>query len=232
MKKQKFMRTDFRKYSKLGVRRKNKQKYRKAKGIDNKMRLKMKGHLRNVSVGFRSNKKGRGLVQKLKPILINNLKELKNISKEEIGIIAKIGSKKRREILDYAIKNNIKLSIDPKKALEKIENNLKKSKEKKEKRNARKIESNKKAKKEAEKKAKQESKEEKEEIKKEKATEVEKLEVNNSQKSKEKTTETDKPVSNEISSEQKSDLSKKIDSNKDIKKNKKEIKSNNYGRGN
>ena len=186
-KKQKFMRTDFRKYSKLGVRRKNKQKYRKAKGIDNKMRLKMKGHLRNVSVGFRSNKKERGLVQELKPILINNLKELKNISKEEIAIIAKIGSKKRKEILDYAIKNGIKLSIDAKKALEKIEHKLKKVREKREKRNVRKIERDKKAKKEAEKKAKQEAKEEskaekKEEKTKEETTEIKKSDIDKTNK--------------------------------------------------
>ncbi len=181
-KKQKFMRTDFRKYSKLGVRRKNKQKYRKGKGIDNKMRLKMKGHLRNVSIGFRTKKKIRGLVNGLKPVLINNINDLKKIAKEEIGIIAKIGSKKRKDILDYAIKNGIRLSIDAKKALEKIEHKLKKVKEEREKRNVKKIERDKKAKKEAEKKAKQEAKEEskaekKEEKLKEETTETKKLDT-------------------------------------------------------
>ncbi len=204
-KKQKFMRTDFRKYSKLGVRRKKKQKYRKAKGLDNKMRLKMKGHLRNVSVGFKRKKKTRGLVNGLRPVLINNLKELKEIGKEEIGIIAKIGSKKRKEILDYAIQNHIKISIDPKKALERIEKKLKKLKEKKAKRTAKKIERDKKAKKEAEKKAKQEAKEERKEAKGE-----------------------NKLVSDKMSSEKKGSLSEKSDDDK-IKK---EIKSNNYGRGN
>ena len=57
VKKQKFIRTDFAKYSKLGVRRKKKQVYRKSKGIDNKMRLNMKGHSRKVKAGFRSEKK-------------------------------------------------------------------------------------------------------------------------------------------------------------------------------
>ena len=56
----KFKRTNFANYSKLGVRRKNKQKYRKGKGLDNKMRLNMKGHLRRVKVGFRTAKKARG----------------------------------------------------------------------------------------------------------------------------------------------------------------------------
>ena len=36
-KKAKFIRTDAKKYSKLGVRRKNKQKYRKSTGRDNKI---------------------------------------------------------------------------------------------------------------------------------------------------------------------------------------------------
>jgi len=202
-KKQKFMRTDFRKYSKLGVRRKNKQKYRKAKGIDNKMRLKMKGHLRNVSIGFRTKKKIRGLINGLKPVLINNINDLKKITKEEIGIIAKVGSKKRKEILDYAIKNGLRLSIDTKKALEKIEYKLKKVKEKREKRNAKKIERDKKAKKEAEKKAKQEAKEAKKETEKE------------------KTAEDKKPISSKEPSEQKSDLSEKSNINKINKENKK-----------
>lgn len=133
MKKQKFRRTDAHKYSKLGVRRKKKQVYRRAKGGENKIRLKMKGHLRNVSIGFRSEKKMRGLLNGLETVMIFNLEDLKNLGKEKIGIVAKIGDKKRREILDYAIKNDIKLSIDIKKALERIEEKLKKAKEKKEK---------------------------------------------------------------------------------------------------
>jgi len=160
-KKQRFVRTDFRKYSKLGVRRKKKQIYRKSKGRDNKMRLKMKGHLRNVNIGFGNEKKNRGLINNLKPVWINNLKELKKITKNEIGIITKIGSKKRKEILDYALKNNVRLVIEPKKELEKIEQKLKKAKEEKMKRIARKIKRDEKARKEAEKKAKQEAKEEK-----------------------------------------------------------------------
>ena len=59
MKKQKFIRTDSHKYSKLGRRRKKKIVYRKSKGRDNKIRLNMKGHLRNVRVGFRKEKSKR-----------------------------------------------------------------------------------------------------------------------------------------------------------------------------
>jgi len=212
-KKAKFVRTDFRKYSKLGVRRKKKQVYRKSKGRDNKIRLKMKGHTTNVSVGHRTKKQTRDLIAGLKPIMIHNISDLKKINKENIGIISKIGSKKRKQILEQVIKDNLKISIDPKKALEKIEGKLKKALEKKAKIQGKKIARDKKAQKEAEKKAKKQAKEERK--------------------------NTDNNES--ISSKDQSDKDEKSSDNKEIKDNKikqvdtsakKEIKSNNYGRGN
>jgi len=159
MAKKKFLRTSWKNYSKLGKGRKKKQKYRKAKGRHNKIRLKRKGRLKRVEIGFRSRKKERGLVKGLKPVMIRNITELKRLQKDEIGIISKMGDKKKREILEYAIKNNIKLSINAKEFLEKIDEKIKKSKE-----NRRRIEEKKKSKmKKAEKKKdvkKQESKEE------------------------------------------------------------------------
>ena len=84
-----FLRTDSHKYSKLGVRRKKKQKYRKAKGIDNKIRLKMKGHLRNVSVGFRTEKMNRGSVHGLKPVLVYNVEDLINLKEKHWMLLLK-----------------------------------------------------------------------------------------------------------------------------------------------
>tara|TARA_Y100000034_G_C6901927_1_gene417389 strand:- start:1811 stop:2404 length:594 start_codon:yes stop_codon:yes gene_type:complete len=172
-KKPKFKRTDFAKYSKLGVRRKKKQVYRKAVGIDNKIRLKMKGHVRNVSTGFRTKKQTRDLIDNLKPIMVHNLNDLKKIKDKQIGIVGKIGSKKRKEVLEQAMKEKIKLSIDVKKALEKIEEKLTKSKEKRKQIEDKKKLRDKKAQKEAEKKAKKQAKEEgqvnKQEEKKEEA---------------------------------------------------------------
>jgi len=166
-KKQKFKRTDFAKYSKLGVRRKKKQVYRKAKGTDNKIRLKMKGHVRNVNIGFKGEKKKQGMINELKPILIHNMKDLKSVSKEQIGIIAKIGNKKRKEIAEYALKNHIKLIINPKTILNKIEKKQKKAQESKKQRIAKRMIKDKKAQKEAEKKAKEQAKKEKKEEEKE-----------------------------------------------------------------
>lgn len=170
-KKQKFLRTDSHKYSKLGVRRKNKLKYRKGKGGENKMRLKMKGHLKNVSIGFRSEKKKRGLINGLKPVRICNIQDLENLKKGEIGIVAKVGNKKRKEIADYALKNKILLkNLNAKKFLEKIEMKIKESKERKSKRDEKKKmkeKETKKAEKEEEKKTDEKKLEEKVEEKKE-----------------------------------------------------------------
>ena len=213
MPQKKFIRTNARNYSKLGVRRKNKQKYRKGKGIDNKMRLNMKGHSRKVKAGFRTEKKSRDLIKDLKPIVIYNIKDLKKIAKENIGIIGKVGAKKRKEIAEYAIEKNIKLSLDPKAILRKIENKFKQTKEKQEKRKAKKIEKDKKAQKEAEKKAKKEAKEE---AKANKPTQSDNAQKDSSEDQKK---------------EGKSDA-KKVEAKKpEQKDNKKEIQTNNYGRG-
>ena len=151
-KKAKFLRIGYTQYSKLGLRRKNKQKYRKGKGGENKMRLKMKGHLRNVSIGFRSDKKTRGLIGGLKPVMIYSIEDLKKLKKEETGIVAKVGNKRKAEIANFAIKNNIRLSnLNSKKFIEKIEKERKKIEEEKKKREEKKKVRDKKAK-EAEKK--------------------------------------------------------------------------------
>ena len=168
-KKPKFLRLGYTQYSKLGLRRKNKQKYRRAKGGENKVRLKMKGHLRNVSIGFRSEKKTRGLIKGLKPVAVKSIEDLKNLKKDQIAIISKMGNRKRFEIAGYALKNNIRLSnLNSKKFLEKIENEIKMRKDMKFKKSEKKKIRDKKAKESAEKKE-EEKKEIKEEIKEEKA---------------------------------------------------------------
>jgi large subunit ribosomal protein L32e len=175
-KKTKFLRIGYTQYSKLGLRRKNKQKYRKGKGGENKMRLKMKGHLRNVSIGFRNEKRTRGLVKGLTTVMVYNIGDLKNLKKDEIGLVAKVGAKRKIEIANYAITNNIRLAnLNSKKFITKIEEGRKKLKEEKEKREEKKKVRDKKAK-EAEKKKEEEEKKSKEDkkAKNEKETELEK----------------------------------------------------------
>lgn len=160
-KKKKFIRGNYRQYSKLGLRRKNKQKYRKGKGIDNKMRLKIKGHLRNIEIGYKSEKKDRFKVNGKVAVLVHNLDELKKVGKDEVVVIAKIGNKKRKEIADYAQKHKISLlnlNIEKfNKKLEEIKAKKKKIKSKKQK----KLKDKEKKAKEKEEKSKEEEKEKK-----------------------------------------------------------------------
>jgi len=138
-KKQKFIRAGYRKYSKLGKRRKKKLKYRKARGIDSKVRLKKKGRLRNVEIGFRSEKAKRNLIDGKILIKVNNIKDLKKIKKNCIGIVAKIGDKRKIQIAKKAKEMKIELlNLNPERflqevniKLEKIKENKKKKKEKK-----------------------------------------------------------------------------------------------------
>jgi len=130
--KQKFRVEEWVHYSRLGRRRRKLLKYRKARGRDSKVRLKMKGHLRNVDIGFKSEKSKRGLIEGKMPVVIYNIKDLKNLKEKQIGIIGKIGDKKRMEIADYCIKNKIKaLNLNPEKFLAGIEEQKKKKKEEK-----------------------------------------------------------------------------------------------------
>ncbi|VVB78786.1 50S ribosomal protein L32e [uncultured archaeon] len=151
----KFLRIGYTQYSKLGLRRKNKQIYRKGKGLDNKMRLKMKGHLRNVSIGFRTEKETRGLVNGLTPVLVYSVEDLKKISKTETAIVAKMGDKKKKEIAEFALKNNIRLTnLNSKKFLTKLEEKMKERKEEKTKKLGKKAEKEKKSKEEKKKEEK------------------------------------------------------------------------------
>ena len=198
--KPKFKRTDFSKYSKLGVRRKRKQVYRKPKGIDNKIKLKMKGHVRRVMIGFKNNKKTSELVLGLEPVQIFNVADLNKLVDGKIGIVAKVGMKKKIEIAEKALKDGKRLfNLNSKKFLEKIKETEKIKEEKKSKRE-KKIKEKEIAAKKAE----------------EKEAEEEKKEEDLSKKVDEK-------------KESKSDEEKIVE--KKSKNNKKDVQTNNYGRG-
>ncbi len=191
-KKQKFLRLGYSQYSKLGLRRKNKQKYRKAKGGENKVRLKMKGHLRNVSIGFRGEKETRGLVMGKKPVLIFDVKDLENLGESEAGIVGKIGSLKKINIAEYAVKNNIRLlNLNSKKFLDEMNKEIEERRKERAKKKGRRVEGEKRAK-EAEKKKQEEEKKEKEKSEKNKETGLEESVKNNETDAKQNVEETKK----------------------------------------
>ena len=98
----KFLRRTWGRYSKLGKGRKKKQTWRSPKGRHNKMREKEKGYPALVSVGYRKDKSTRGTIDNKKPVLVNNIKDLLSIKKDEIAIIGRVGKRNKIEMAKKA----------------------------------------------------------------------------------------------------------------------------------
>jgi len=107
--KKKFSRRDSVRFSKLGKNRKNLQKWIKPKGRDNKMRLKMKGYPLHPTVGDKSKKSDYGKIDGLTPVLVHNISELENLDKNSIVIIARVGKKKKMDIIKKADEMKLKI---------------------------------------------------------------------------------------------------------------------------
>lgn len=97
-----FLRRDSIRHSKLGNKRPKLQKWRKPKGRDNKMRLKRKGYPKVVSIGYKKPKREQ-------PVLVYNIEDLKNLTKESKIILARVGMRKKLEIIKHAQENKIKI---------------------------------------------------------------------------------------------------------------------------
>jgi len=128
----KFLRRTGERYSKLGKGRKKKQKWRKPTGRDNKMREKRKGYPAVVKIGYKQDKKLSGAIDEKTSVMIMNIRDLEKIKKNEIGIIGKIGQKKKIEIAKIAKEKKIEIyNLNTGKFLKKIEKTEKKIVEKK-----------------------------------------------------------------------------------------------------
>ena len=69
----------------------------------------MKSQPISPTIGHRSPRKESGRIKNLAPILVHNLNDLEKAGKESIVIIAKIGAKKKLEIIKKAQEKNIKI---------------------------------------------------------------------------------------------------------------------------
>ena len=88
----KFLRRIWHRHSKLGRKRKNKRKWKKPTGRDNKMREKRRGYPVVVSIGYKKIK-----LERKKIILVNNIKDLENLKpqKNEVVVLGNMGKKKK-----------------------------------------------------------------------------------------------------------------------------------------
>lgn len=110
-----FLRRNWDKYSRLGKNKRKKQVWRSPKGRHNKMRLKRKGYPATVNIGYKHE-------ESKKMVLVNTLKELEKIGKEEIIIVGKVGNRKRLEIVKKAKEKGIQVqNINVKRFLKKTE---------------------------------------------------------------------------------------------------------------
>ena len=97
-----FKRRDYKRYSKIGKNRKSIQTWRRPKGRDNKMRLRFAGYPRRPTVGHRTARNETGLVNGKVPFMVYNILDLEKVDKKGIVIMAKVGAKKKMEIMKKA----------------------------------------------------------------------------------------------------------------------------------
>ena len=98
-KKPKFVRQDAHKKPRL------EKKWRRPKGIHSKMRLKLRGYRRSISVGYGSPKKVKGLDSSgLKKVMIHSIKDIEKLDvKKEIATMSKtVGMRKRIQLINKA----------------------------------------------------------------------------------------------------------------------------------
>lgn len=108
-KKPKFLRTDWHKKIRLGKGVKKNQKWHGAKGRQNKLRLNRKGRMQRPKVGWGATMGTKGFVGGVEAVRVENIKEVEAVKKGQGIIVAKVGKKKRMEIIKKA--NEMKITI-------------------------------------------------------------------------------------------------------------------------
>ena len=107
--KPKFLRTDWHKKIRLGRGVKKNQKWHGAKGRHNKFRLCRKGRGQRPKIGWGAENDVKDFVGGMEIVRVENVKELEAVKKGFGVLIAKVGAKKRAEIIAKA--NEMKIKI-------------------------------------------------------------------------------------------------------------------------
>ncbi len=105
----KFLRADTCRFLRIGKKRRKIQKWRRPRGKSNKMRLGRAGYPAVPKVGFKTPKSEAHRVQGLIPKVVHNLKEIESLGKENAAILARVGAKKKLEMIKKAEELKIKI---------------------------------------------------------------------------------------------------------------------------
>ncbi len=100
--KPKFLRTDWHKKIRLGKGVKKNQKWKGAKGRQNKFRLGKKGRAQRPKVGWGSDKEVRDQISGVSTVRVENMGMLEAVQKGAGIIIGSVGARKRAEIINKA----------------------------------------------------------------------------------------------------------------------------------
>ena len=99
-----FIRQDTVRHSRLGKNRPKLLKWRRPRGRHNKVRRKRFGYPLRVEIGYASPRSQTGRIEGKLPCLVHNLQELKAVPKTHCVIIARVGARKKLELLKEADK--------------------------------------------------------------------------------------------------------------------------------
>ena len=105
-----FIRQDTSRLLRLGKLRRKLRKWRRPRGKHNKVRLKRAGYPVQPGIGYRSPSIVHGRVSGLLPALVHNVSQLEKLGKENIAVIARVGAKKKLDILKKAQELGVKIA--------------------------------------------------------------------------------------------------------------------------
>lgn len=104
-----FFRPESVRFLRLGKKKKKLRKWRRCRGKSNKIRLNRAGYPCAPKVGFKTPRKEIGKIKGKTLKLVHNLRELEALSKNDAAILARVGAKKKLELMKKA--DELKITI-------------------------------------------------------------------------------------------------------------------------